>query len=79
MAEFEIPTKFMNLTRVTFDKVRRRFKITFYNKKRSTSRRFPGLLTNLVLEKYIRSLQILAYADDIDIIGKSEKAAIEAF
>ncbi|GFS78389.1 reverse transcriptase domain-containing protein [Trichonephila clavipes] len=50
------------------------------------------LLFNLVLEKYIRdsgldrsgtlwnrSLQLLAYADDIDIIGRSEKAMKEAF
>ncbi|GFT97691.1 reverse transcriptase domain-containing protein [Trichonephila clavipes] len=50
------------------------------------------LLFNLVLEKCIRdsgldrsgtlwnrSLQLLAYADDIDIIGRSEKAVKEAF
>ncbi|GFV67993.1 reverse transcriptase domain-containing protein [Trichonephila clavipes] len=50
------------------------------------------LLLNLVLEKCIRdsgldrsgtlwnrSLQLLAYADDIDIIGRSEKAVKEAF
>ncbi|GFU10612.1 reverse transcriptase domain-containing protein [Trichonephila clavipes] len=50
------------------------------------------LVFNLVLEKYIRdsgldrsgtlwnrSVQLLAYADDIDIIGRSEKAVKEAF
>ncbi|GFW37931.1 reverse transcriptase domain-containing protein [Trichonephila clavipes] len=50
------------------------------------------LLFNLVLDKCIRdsgldrkgtlwnrSLQLLAYADDIDIIGRSEKAVKEAF
>jgi sorting nexin-29 len=99
MTEFGIPTKLINVTKATLNKVKCRVRIQKNLSEQFVTQKglqqgnvLACLLFNIALEKVVRhsgierrciilykSTQLLSYADDIDIIEKSEKAIIEAF
>jgi sorting nexin-29 len=99
MEEFGIPTKLINLSRVTLKRVKCRIKLQgqlsepfFTQKVLRQGDAMVCLLFNIALQKvithsgterrgmmYYKSVQVLAYADDLDITERSERDVKEAF
>lgn len=89
MREHQIPIYLINLTRITMENVECRLRIDGNLRKpfKTSNRlrqgsvektiRVSGITTTGAM--YNKSIQILAYADDIDIIGSSEAVVKEAY